>query len=434
MYEEIAKNLGMMSVFVLRHVFNEDEINAAYEAFLTDYPYCFDYELPPETKLTAEQLSSLKPMKIELQKSYEIKTIQTAVDSITREVSIEVAKTRTVGKEKTSLLVYSEICCDKTNYTIFSLFICHSKTDFKSLTYLMESLLNHLFKTKTPIREFVSEYPHLVENNLLKVDREAINKNLPKCVLQYDFSHIKNADAKTKELEVSQTSKYIQNCVVSHTLNLSPEKVAKIISYCKTNNLSVQAFFISVLLKTYDELFEKTNANEADTVAFMIPYDTRKLLPNTKQETIGVMAEALYPLFPLNFLSKSVLEMATELTTYVLSVDSMSTPLFNRFRDGIYNGNFTAGMSPFTISLSNMGGFKVLDRVEKQVLSEVSAIGFSGCNRVVCDPNTKALMTHSYLIADGSCNVSMSFPYTVVPQIIPAQVLARFDEIITNII
>jgi len=56
----------------------------------------------------------------------------------------------------------------------------------------------------------------------------------------------------------------------------------KIISYCKQNELSIQAYFSAAYLKASLELF-KNNLEEADVVNFQIIFEQRKYSTENKK-------------------------------------------------------------------------------------------------------------------------------------------------------
>jgi len=135
-----------------------------------------------------------------------------------------------------------------------------------------------------------SIYPILLQNNLIPPKEERqdiINKFFNyKNPLIFHYNKLKESvelteeDYKICQWETKNT--YVQPTFVAETLKINKEEMEKIISHCKQNELSIQAYFSAAYLKASLELFEN-NLKEADVVNFQIIFEQRKYLKENKK-------------------------------------------------------------------------------------------------------------------------------------------------------
>ena len=427
--------MGIQCSFALDIEYSLSEIQKNWNLFLLKYPYCIDYETTESIELKDNEIYS-----INLQEKYQCKTISEYLDEIIKENSFEVAKTRCFGMKKSSLLTTSIINLNNKKYTLFSMYHCHSKTDFKSIVYFVEEFLSFFDESNSIEMKVIpiqSEYSKLLELNCLPSieKRNQIEKEIQRDILTFNILSLLNK-SKFISIENQQKAKeeikeIIPNCFISQTLKLSKEETKKLIHYAKQFELSIEAVLLSVMLKSYCECFDINDSN-MKTISFMIPFDVRKLF-GFDEHCIGIFGEGIYPSYPSSFLDLSINEMSKQLTDYIRSITSFDSNTFDRFRDVIYCGNSSLGNIPYTLSLSNMGRFKVMERVSSSLKQHIVDFHLSGCNRFPCTRQMNSMMIHSYLLFDGTCNLSLSYAYSIIPSIIPEIVLNKMYSLLTSL-
>ncbi|EKE40121.1 hypothetical protein ENUP19_0046G0042 [Entamoeba nuttalli] len=428
-FEQIYQQKGIQCSFALKRNIPKEDIEKCWDKLMKEYPYCCNYE---------EEIYSEdnKPLYISIQ-SYPIHSIQEALDYIIRENSFEVAKTRCFGMKKSSLLIYSYITLNSTQYTIFGMYQCHLKTDFKSIVFLVESFLNYSVQIEHQHYPIQTAYSNLIEVNGIPDDerKEMAELFIQRNVIQYDYSKLKDESLITKDklLEAQEeTNTIIPNCFISKTIKLNQEETTNFIQWCNDNNLSIQATLLAIQLKTYDHLFNKQN-KQATTIAFMIPYDIRKFLPKIQKESIGCFYENIYPSYPYNFLQLSIKEMAEQITQYIKNIDEINHPFFDRFRDAVYCGNTNLLKLPYTTTLTNINSFIVMERLHPLIKKDFIDFHISNCKRIQCNKEMKELIVYSYFLFDGTCNISLSYEYSIIPSIISEEVLKEMYSIIITL-
>lgn len=190
-------------------------------------------------------------------------------------------------------------------------------------------------------------------------------------------------------------------------MKLSPEETKKLITYCKQHSFSMQALFYAIQLTIYNKMFNRLSKNE-EMIVLMIPYDLRSFLHITTP-MIGLYAEDIYLIFPISFINLSIEEMASQLTTFIKSVDSLKSPIFDRYRDGYYNGNLSSVSFPNSGFFSNIGKFTVMERLTSEMKKKFIDFHLSTSTRIPQNSDIVSICIHSFQLFDGSCNLSASY-------------------------
>ncbi|KAL7713453.1 Condensation domain-containing protein [Entamoeba marina] len=433
-YETFSEYMGIQCSFGLKKSIQEIDIVNAWAKTNVDYPYLFDYQHYNDP-ITLEEAKTNSPLNVTMKD--EITTVDDALDLMIRYNSIEFIKNRSFGQSNKSLLTYSTIELNHTTYSLFAIYLCHSKTDFKSIVFIAEAFINHFTTSPIDIKPIRSAYPALQQQHLIPSENEKESIELPVGdILKYDTTTFKDniiLNEKEQEQMKEETRELITNGIVSHTRKLTKEQTTKLKNYCKKNNLSVQALLLVCELQAYNTLFKKQNEATAKNISFMIPYDIRKYIDGVESDSIGLFSEGIYPTFAIDFLDKSINERATQLTTFLRNIKSLTAQEFKRFRYAIYNKDYPMMGIPYTTSLSNVAGFHVMDRISNEMKNCFVDMHLSGCTRIACTKQSVDLMIHTYSMYDGTSNLSLSYSYSVIPSIIPKRVLSEMIKLIDSL-
>lgn len=420
-YEKVCEVLGIQCSFAVSGRLHD--VEEKWGEFMRMYPYCVDYE-----GVNADKPNS--PVLIEIQKQCSLDSVSHALDLMIKELSAEVAKTRVFGSSnRSSLLVYSYISINGHEYTLFATYHCHCKTDLKSVVLLAQSFLN-LFDAGSNKQSYLfeSSYKTLLEKNCLPQPekRELIMESIPKDVLRYDCTHLKQpafGDATTDEP--------LQNCMTSVTMKMTKDEFCTFLSWCRSRHLSVQATLLAVELKVYEQLFNKV-ANDAKSISFLVPYDLRRFLP-FEADCLGLLSETIYPTLPISALNQTIDQTAAQLTEKLRDVKDINSEAFDRYRDAYYCGNMALMAVQHTCSVSNVSSFTVMDGLSPSLKERFVDFHMSGCVRVPCNPSMQDLTIHSYTLVDGTFNCSLTYPYGVIQTSIAKAVLDTFKSIIQSL-
>ena len=341
--------------FAITGKYSKETVQSHWNQLMKNYPYCVDYEwaggiFEKENKIIEITIENQHP-----------KTIQHAIRIVLEECHYYAYDTRSFGKEKSSLLIFSTIEIENKEYTIFGMYQCHSRTDFKSVIYFMEDFLNYFDETfdisSSQVIPMGSCFSQILEQNCIPSKERSIEikQQTPKNILTYDFTHIKGEEPHWRE------SHHEHHLRSAGSITLSQEEIKTFIKWCKSHNFSTQAVFWAIQLKTYEKLFERKSKN-ADTVVLMSPFDCRNVL-GIHDPIIGMYIDVIYPMFPVSFIDLSIEEMAKQLTDYIRSVNTFNSKELDRYRDFIYNGHFESIDIPNTAFFSNVAGMKVMNRL-----------------------------------------------------------------------
>ena len=82
---------------------------------------------------------------------------------------------------------------------------------------------------------------------------------------------------------------------------------------------------------------------------------------------------------------------------------------------------------PLTLSCSNVGGLICLNDLCPEMKSKFVDLHFAGAGRMAVN-STVGLMIHMYSLFDGSCNLSFSYPYSVVSGVAIEKILQSIKE------
>ena len=441
-YEKIGKFIGMQCSFAFDCELSTTIIQNHWNQLMEKYPYCLDYEYTEGMQLES---TTNEIYQINIQEKYQITSITEALNELIKENSFEVARTRLYGMNKSALLTYSLCTINNKCYTVLAMYICHSKTDFKSLVYLVEefvSFFSELNDNKQPIETkkipFESCYPYLVENNCipLKENKEQIMKLIPKDVVHFDFlSPLRSESLDLTEEEKQQAEEEIKelipNCIVSETMKLTSDETKKLVAYAKERKLSIQAVLFCALLKVFRKVLQLKDEN-MKTLLLMILYDVRAF-SKLDEHCFGIFGDGVYPTYPLSFIEKPIEVMAQEMTEYMKTVSSNHSKEFDLFRYCIYHIDNEIGAVPYTSSLSNIGRFVVFDRVNESIRKHILDYHFSDCNRYLSTKDMTRPMIHTFLMNDGSCNFSMSYSFSVIPSIIIKKILNELHSLLISL-
>lgn len=431
-YETILSSLSIFCSFGVKEDYIDELIKLNWIKLQKIYPYLYDYTSIVDNNY---DYSNNLPIKIELKDN---NNLDECLIKMISNLSKESIKPEILSQKK-SLLAYSKILITNTKYTVFSLYIPHSRTDFKSISFIVTSYLN-LFDNITTIYPMESLNKIMVEKNLIPEieERPKLIKKFfnYKQILKFDFSKLNE-----KILLTEEEKKIIENeknnylniksfYMTSKTLKISKEEIQYIFNICKKDNLSIQGLLYAAYLKASLELF-KSNINEADAVNFQIIYDQRKNTVNN-EKCIGLFADGTYPCFSLDLLKKSVMEISKDLTNRIRKIKSIDDEEFKRYRLECYHFHKELYTIQFSFSASNMGKFKVLEDLSNNIKEKFIDFYFMGGFRFPLSNNYKDIAIHMFGLFDGSCNISLSYPEFVVPSIFMKKLLQKMKDIILN--
>ena len=121
-------------LFCIKEVFSEELIKLNWIKLQKNNPYLYNYEKSKSNNENDDSFSDNIPLKFEFENKNE--SMKDYLNEIINELSKETIKPERL-KQKNSLLVYTKLKINDIKYTIFSLYTPHSKTDFKSITFLV---------------------------------------------------------------------------------------------------------------------------------------------------------------------------------------------------------------------------------------------------------------------------------------------------------
>ena len=432
-YETILSSLSVFCSFGVKEDYNDELIKQNWIKLQKIYPYLYDYTVIDDKK---DDYSNNLPIKIELKDNYNsLDEYLNKMISILSKQSIEPK----LLSQKNSLLAYSKIHINKNIYTFFSLYTPHSRTDFKSIYFIVTTYLN-LFDNITTIYPMESMNKVMVQKNLIPEieEREDLIKKYfyYKNILKFDYKKLnENIILTEKEKEIIENDKNSYSnsksfYMTSKTLKISKEEIQYIFNICKKNDLSIQGLLYAAFLKASLELF-KSNINEADAVNFQIIYDQRKNTVNN-EKCIGLFADGTYPCFSLDLLKKSVMDISKELTIRIRKVKSIDDEEFKRYRLECYHFHKKLYTIQFSLSASNMGKFKVLEDLSNNIKEKFVDFYFMGGYRFPLSNNNGDITIHMFGLFDGSCNISLSYPEHIIPSVYIKKLLEKTKEIMLN--
>ncbi len=430
-YEQILSSLSIICSFGVREEYSDELIKENWIKLQKNYPYLYNYETIEDK--SDNIYSDNIPLKYEFQ--YKGNFMNEYLNEIISFLSKESLKQEKLT-QKNSLLAYAKIQVKENQiYTFFSLYTPHSRTDFKSLSFIVTSYLNN-FDNISLIYPMESMGQILIEKNLIpKVEerQDLIKKYFNyKQILKIDFTKLKENIKLTKEEE----KKMIKNneideqiqipYLISETIKISKEEMNIIFESCKKNALSVQALFYASYLKASLDLFQ-SNQTEADVVNFQIIYDQRKHTVH-KEKCIGLFAEATYPFLSIDTINKSIIDISKELTQYIKKVTSLENEEFKRYRIECYYIHKELYAINFSLSATNMGKFKILEELSEHIKENFIDYHFLNGLRFPITNDFKKTEIHMYSLFDESCNISMNFPKYVIPSIYIIKLLNKIKE------
>ena len=407
--------------FAITGTCTEESIQNNWNKLMKNYPYCMDYEWHSgtfdwENKVLFVSLPE------------EAKTsINTALRLILEECYFEAIETRAMGKDKSALLVCSSMTIEEKEYTLFGMYQCHSKTDFKSVVYLTEEFLNYFDEIYVgKVLPMGSYYKDIVERRCSPSKERSLEleNEKPRDVVLFNCTRLKGEEPKYRE---KRDGLYAQTC---GCIKLTEEETSRFIKWCKSHNFSTQAVFWSIQLKVYNKLFDKQR-EDAKHIVLMSPFDCRNVL-GINTPIIGMFIDAMFPTFPADFLDSSIEEMASRLSTYIRSLDKLEHPEFDRFRDFCYNGNKQSIAFPHTAFFSNIAGMKVMERLTSTMKERFVDFYLSRFVRRPFADETVAFSMYSYGFFDGTCDLIALYNGKVYPEV-AERVLNEMKMIINNL-
>ena len=436
-YERILSCLSIFCSFCIKEDFSEELIKLNWIKLQKNYPYLYNYEKFKTNNENDYIFSDNMPLKFTFENKNE--SIKDYLNQIMNSLSRETIKPERL-KKKNSLLAYTKIKINDIIYTIFSLYTPHSKTDFKSITFLVTSFLNN-FDNISTIYPIESMGPFLFEKNLIpevKERQDLIKKYFNyKQPLQFDFSKLKDSISLTQkenkiiENEISQNNNE-PIYMISETIKYTKKEFKIIIDYCKKNKISIQALLYAVYLKASLLLF-KNNINEADIVNFQILYDQRNATVKN-EKCIGLFAEGIYPYIKKeDALNKSILDISKIITSHIRNVNSLDNEEFKRYRIECYYIHKELYTIQFSLSATNIGKFKVLEYLSDNLKKKFVDFHFLNGLRFPLSHDYRKIEIHMYSLFDNSCNISLSFPKNNISYAFIDILLNKIKEIMLNL-
>ncbi|EDR29924.1 hypothetical protein EDI_233760 [Entamoeba dispar SAW760] len=419
-YEKTCEVLGIQCSFAM--LGKLEHIEKQWEQLMNMYPYCTDYEGVNTT-------TNNPSVEVDIQKKYSLESISQTLDLMIKELSKEIAKTRTFGStNKSALLMYSYVVFNGQEYTVFAMYQCHCKTDFKSVVLLAQSFLNLFNNEKDKVYPIETSYKVLTDKGCLPSanQRQIIMENLPKNVLRYDCSHLKDPHSIQSVLDDP-----IPNCMTSVTIKLTKNEFNSFALWCRSRHLSIQATLLAIELKAYEKLFDR-KGNNAESISFLVPFDLRRFLP-FESDCIGLLSETIYPTLPISIINQSIEQISICLTKKLKEVTNINSEAFDRYRDAYYCGNMALMGVKHTCSVSNVSSFAVMNGLSQPLKDRFVDFHMSGCVRVPCNSMMEDLTIHTYSLVDGSFNCSLTYPYGIIQTSVAEAVLKTFKDIINTI-
>ena len=374
--EVLNQSTAIHCSFAITGIYSKETIQTHWNTLMKNYPYCVDYEWY-EGVFEKEN----KVVEVTINKT-ETTTLKSALQEVLEQCHYIGYDTRSFGKEKSALLIFSCIEIESIEYTIFGMYQCHSRTDFKSINYFMEEFLNYFDENYIPQNVPMGTYfPQILEYNCIPSDErsEELKREKPKNIVTYDFTHVKGEEPKFRKNEHG----FFPRTALSTTL--TSEQIGPFLKWCKKHNFSTQAVFWAIQMKVYEKLFERKNKN-SDTVCLMSPFDCRNIL-GIHDPIIGMYIDVIYPTFPVSFLDLPLEEMAKQLTQYIRSVNTFNSKEFDRYRDFMYKRNYDSINFPYTAFFSNVSGLKTLDRLTDKMKGKFCDFLISSFPRNTHDPD-----------------------------------------------
>ena len=439
-YESMLASYTLIASFAVKGDYSEDDITKCWINLQKQYPYLQDYTTITSKKNEMTNYNNNIPIKFDIKKET---SISDALDEIKDNLSKEIIHSSKAGI-KHALLAYSKII--PCNICLFSLYVSHSRTDLKSISFLVTAFLNHLEDITKEIEIYSMEsiYPTLLDKKLIpeESDRPYINKKFfnYKQPLKFDYMHIKNNIQFTLEEKaiIEKESKYHNEPIyfISRSIKYTSTEMAKIREFCKNKGLSVQALLDAAYLKSALEFFEN-NINESDVINFQIIFDHR-IASIGKEKCIGNFPEAAYPYLPIEYFSKSIIEIASALTQNIKEISSpnvdssLYSEAFNRYRLECYCGSNEEYKINFSFSTSNLGKFKCLDDLTPNMKNNFIDFKFVAGSQYPIPNNVAYVSSHMYGLFDESANHTMHFPYAVVYTPYVLKFLEHIKELMLN--
>ena len=441
-YETILASYTLLCTFALKSDYSEEVITNSWLKLQNQYPYLHDYTSIVHHKEENNDYSDNVPLKFQIRGNL---TIQEGINKLSDNLSKEIIQPEHSGK-KNALLSYTKFypMNDINNiYTLFSLYVSHSRTDLRSMTYFVDSFLSLLEDDKEIIYPIESIYPTLIEKNLIPPVEEKkilIQKYFNyKCPLNFDYVHVKDAIKLSKE-EKAVYEEELQHheepiYFISRTIKYSASEMNKILGFCKKHELSVQALLDAAYLKAGLEFFH-SNIEEADAINFQVIFDHRQPSIGT-EKCIGNFPEAAYPYLPISFGQKSVLVIAKALTEKIKSFippnsSSLYSDSFGLYRIECYhvsNGEYNIN---FSFSASNLGRLKCFNELTPDMKEKFVDFTFLAGSQYSLPNTIKAVSSHMYSLFNGSCNHTLHFPHAVIYSPYIIKFLGRIKEIMLN--
>ena len=289
------------------------------------------------------------------------------------------------------------------------------------MTLFIVSFLNH-FVDETTTFSMETAYNELREKKAIPTleEHDEIDKKFVdhRQSIQFDTTKLLSTVKLTpseKESIDNELREFIPNGIVSRTIKLTKEEMNAIKLSAKQHDYSIQALLLSAFTFACKELFE-SNKEQAEIVSYQIPYDIRRYL-NVPKECIGLFSDGIYPNYSLDILDKPIEVLTHEITKYVRTVTSLDSELFKRFRLTVHLAQFDLTQIPYSLSCSNIGDFICFNQLNDKMKQRFVDFHFSGSTRIPIQQTSKGVMIHMYQLFDGSCNISMSFSYSVVPSV-----------------
>ncbi|ORX78383.1 hypothetical protein BCR32DRAFT_270108 [Anaeromyces robustus] len=451
-YESILACYTLLCSFVIKNEYSDKIIKENWLKLQNQYPYLYDYTTitRPKNDDSNNDFSDNIPLKLE---NVEIQTIKEGLNKITDYLSKEIIQPIHSGM-KNSLLAYFKVSLPEDNhsiYTFFSLYTSHSRTDLRSMTYLVTAFLNQFenneeinSSSSSPPYPMKSIYPTLIEKNLIPAVEERENLIQKffnyKTPLTFDYLHLKKELkplTKEEEIIMKEELKYHQEPIyfVSRTVKYTPSEMQKIKKFCKENNLSVQALLDAAYLKAGLEIFNN-NKEEADVISFQVIFDHRQNSIGI-EKCIGNFPEAAYPYIPIKDSQKSIINIAKELTEKIKSITppnttSLYSEEFKRYRLESYqisNGEYAIN---FSFSASNIGRFKCFEDLTPTMKENFIDFTFLAGSQYPLPNTITDVSSHMYSSFNGSVNHTLHFPYAVIPSPYILRLLERIKELILN--
>ncbi|OUM60904.1 hypothetical protein PIROE2DRAFT_62860 [Piromyces sp. E2] len=199
LYETVLSSLSILCSFGIKEDYSDELINENWIKLQKQYPYLYDYSTIVEK---GDDYSTNVPMKYDLlQRNGQVTDY---LNELLESLSEEAIKPERLAK-KCSLLAYAKFQLNDTKYTIFSIFTPHSKTDFKSLTYIATSFLNYFENVTTtyPMDNEMEKVLLFCKNNELSI-QALLDAAFLKASLELFQNNIKEVDVVNFQITYDQ--------------------------------------------------------------------------------------------------------------------------------------------------------------------------------------------------------------------------------------